>query len=214
VELLRDLLAFPGRTKFRWKNRRRARISDQLQRSLKDGYDKAKAHGLEAYADVYNVALFIALAERDTSAYSEAIFVARSEWHRQFHARGLAVLLFELSEDLPELLGGKYRARMRELSLEPSWFDRLNEATAKLAAFRREHTAFLKRVRTYVGAHRDHDAVAQLEVLTSLGPLDVYSLAPKLSVPLRELIAFNTELLGHLGKPSVVLQQLSKRPRP
>lgn len=211
LETLRNILALPSRIRHRWKNRRRLVVSASLQRTLKANCDKAKAHNLPTYVGIYNVGLFIAVAEQDVSTYSEAIVFARSEWHRKFHARGLAVLLLELSEDLPELLGKKYRNWLSELELGSEWTERLNNIGRQLSSFRKEHTPFLRRVRNYIGAHRDHDASTQLELIDSLDVLEVFRLGALLSVPLRGLMDFYTDLLAHMGRPSVILGQFGRR---
>lgn len=212
VELLRNVIAFPSRVRHRWKNRKRVAASTSLLQTLKSNGDKARAAGLPSYVGVYNVALYIAIAEHDLSTYSEAIVLARSEWHRKFHARGLAVLLFEVAEDLPELLGKRYRQWLTDFGLASEWLERLNAITKTLAVFRKAHEPFLSKVRNYVGAHRDHDAYAQFELLQSLDVLEVFRLAASLSEPIRGLVAFHTDLIQVMGKPSVILSQMYRRP--
>lgn len=212
VELLRNILALPGRLRHRWKNRKRHAASASLKRTLKSNGEKALAIGLPSYAGVYNVALYVAIAEHDLCTYAEELVFARSEWHRKFHARGLAVVMFEVAEDLPELLGKQYRAWLRELDAPSTQIERLNAIGKSLSAFRKAHEPFLANVRNYVGAHRDHDAFVQLEVLEKLDVLEVFRLAPELSKPINALVSLHTDLLEFMGKPTVMLNQLARRP--
>lgn len=210
LELLRNALALPGRLRHRWKNRRRLSASASLQRTLKINGDKAAVAGLASYRGIYNVALYVSIAEQDLSTYAESLVFARSEWHRKFYARGLAVLLFEVAEDLPELLGKQYREWLMDIQASADYLQRLNVIGKSINAFRKAHEPFLGRVRNYVGAHRDHDAFAQYEVLHNLDVLEVFQLAPRLSEPIRALVAFHTDLLRHMSDPSIVLRQLAK----
>lgn len=210
METLRNILATPSRLRYRWKNRRRVAASASLQQSLKSNCDKAKAANIPTFAGIYNVGLFVAIAEQDISTYAEAIVFARSEWHRKFHARGLAVLLTELSEDLPELLGKQFRGWLSDIQLGDDQTVRLNTIGRELSSFRKQHHAFLSRIRNYVCAHRDHDASVQLDLIGALDVREVLRLGSQISVPLRGLIAFYQDLLIHMGRPRVIIGQLKR----
>ena len=67
MELLRNALAFPGRLRHRWKHRKRGAASASLQKTLQVCGENAKATGLPSYAGIYNVALYIAIAEHEMS---------------------------------------------------------------------------------------------------------------------------------------------------
>lgn len=211
MELLRNFIALPSRLRHRWKNRKRVAVSTDLQRTLKINGEKAREAGLHSFSGIYNVALYIAIAEHDMSTHGEAILHAPSEWHRKFHARGLAVLLFEVAEDLPTLLGKQYRQWLNDLQLAPNWLARLNTITKSIAAFRKAHEPFLSKIRNYLGAHRDHDAYAQFELLENLDVLEVFRLAATLSESIRSLIAFNHDLVRVMGNSSVILSQFARR---
>jgi hypothetical protein len=210
MELLFQIFMFPRRIAFRWKNRTRLQQSDALTKILRSRCDDARRADSEAYRGLYNVGLFVVLLERDISAYSESIFFARSEWHRQFHARGLALLLHEAAEDLPQLLGKQYRQWMRDLNLGEVWFDALNSIGKKLSCFRKAHGDFLYDVRNYVGAHRDHDAITQIDTMAKFNSIDVYRLAAELSEPVRDVVAFYTRLLQYMHNPIVMIRHVAR----
>ncbi len=209
MEPLLQLFLIPGRLRFRWRNRKRQRVTENLKQTLRARCEEATRASSKTYRGLYNVGLFVALLEQDISAFSECIYFARSDWHRQFHARNLAVLLFEGAEDLPELLGKEYRAWLKEISAD-TLVDHLNQIHSKFSSFQRKHGPFLKEVRTYVGAHRDHDSLVQLELMSRFTALDVYRLGAEFSVPLRELINFYMKLLAHMHDPLVMLQAAAR----
>jgi hypothetical protein len=200
----------PKRARFRWRNRKRREITEFLINTLQKRCDEARRAGVQSYLTIYNVGLFIALFEQDLSAYSEGIFFARSEWHRQFFARGMAVLLHEGATDFPEMLGKAYRKCILDLDLESHWIDKLNKIGSQLSLFRKSHVEFLSEVRNYVGAHRDHNALTQIEVLAKFTAFDVYKLGADFSQPLRDLTHFYIGLLTRLHQPSVMLRSVLK----
>lgn len=210
MEWLLQLLLIPNRIRFRWRNRKRRKITENLIVTLKKRCDEAIHANIPAYVGIYNAGIFVALLEQDISAYSENIFFAKSEWNRQFFARGLAVLLHEGAEDLPQLLGKQYREWLDVLELDERWIKVLNEIGSKLSRFRKSHTPFLKEIRNYVSAHRDHDASAQLDILSDLKAIEVYRLGAEFSEPLRDLVAFYIQLLTYMNNPAVMLRQVAK----
>ena len=72
------------------------------------------------------------------------------------------------------------------------------------------HSAFLGKVRNYVGAHRDHNASAQLEVMSDFRTIDVYKLGAEFSEPLRNLVDFYIQLFTYIHSPAVMLYQVAK----
>jgi hypothetical protein len=210
LELFLQAQLFPKRIRFRRQNRNRRKVTESLLLVLKERYDEATRANVPTYIGVYNVGLFVVLLEQDISAYSESIFFARSEWHRQFYARGLAVLLYEGAEDLPQLLGKKYREWIADLELNSQWVTALNNIGAKLSRFRRSHSDFLSDVRNLVGAHKDHNTSAQLDVFANLKAVDVYRLGAEFSEPLRNLIEFYIRLLTYMHNPAIMMRQVAK----
>jgi hypothetical protein len=184
-------------------------VTESLKQTLRTRCEEASRANSTSYRGLYNVGLFVALLDQDISAFSECIYFARSEWHRQFHARNLAVLLFEGAEDLPELLGKQYRAWLKEIAADPL-IDPLNQIHSKLTSFQKKHGPFLKEVRTYVGAHRDHDSLAQIDLMSRFAALDVYRLGAEFTVPLRELVDFYMKLLTHMHNPIVMLKAAAR----
>src|SRR5437868_927418 len=115
MNLLLRIFLIPGRIKHQWKNRNRLTVTTGLIATLKKNCEDAQNHGFKSYAVAYNAALFMVLVEQDLSAYSAALYYANSKWHQQFAARGMAVLLYEMVEDIPEVLGKDYRQSLRDL---------------------------------------------------------------------------------------------------
>jgi len=70
-------------------------------------------------------------------------------------------------------------------------------------------------IRQFVGAHRDDDAGAQLDILDVPQPLEVYRLAGNFYVPLTALADFQIRLTLVVGNFEVLLtQHLKESPSP
>jgi hypothetical protein len=210
MNLLLRLLLVPGRFRHRWKNRKRAAVTAGLITTLKKQCEDAHKHGFKSYALTYNAVLFMTLVEQDLSAYSSALYFANTKWHQQFAARGMAVLLYETAKDIPEILGKEYRQALRDLGLGDSWLQALNKSVTGFNTFKIEHASFLNTVRTYVGAHKEKNALAQLAVLEALDHMEIYRLGAKFSVSLNSLVEFQMALLTYLKNPLVMLKEAGK----
>lgn len=210
MNLLLRLFLIPGRIKHRWKNRNRLKVTEGLIAVLQKQCQDARKHGFKNHAVVYNGALFVVLLEQDLSAYSAALYYANTKWHQQFAARGMAVLLYEGTEDIPAVLGKDYRNALHDLGLDDSWRQSLNSSMAGFNRFKQEHASFLKGIRNYVGVHRQKDALAQLEVLKVLDHMEVYRLGTKFSEPLRSLVDFQIKLLEYVKRLGVLVREAAK----
>lgn len=100
MEWLFQSLMFFKRRRFRKEFAEKMPILEGIISTLRNKCEETENNGMSSYYGLYNVSLFTALLQRDIETYSEAIFMARSEWHRKFHSRNLAVLLYEAAVDL------------------------------------------------------------------------------------------------------------------
>jgi hypothetical protein len=109
-------------------------------------------------------------------------------------AKHEAVLLYESAEDLTQLLGKRFRDAAIALGASADQQKRLNEASASLNEFWRQHREFLDDIRQALAAHREHDALLYAEKLDALKPLEVMRLAAEFSGHLERVIAVLVEL--------------------
>jgi len=206
-EFLLQIYIFPKRLIYRWRNRNRQKISEDAIAAVRALLEEAHNCGSDNYVAVHNVGLYILLLERDLSAYSALLFYSKTNWHRQFAARGMAVLLFEVGEDILQLLGKDYYHCLTDLGLGQPWHDELRCIKSGFNQFWREHRKFLKDVRNYVGAHREKDALKQIEFLDGLDPVEVYKLGASFSEPLNDFVKFQIKLTQYTKHPGVMLKE-------
>ena len=212
--LLLPIVMIPVRLRFWWRNRHRLRIWEDAVASTRKIYDRAGNLGLEKHRRIYNVSLYVLLLDFDLFCLSSDMINAKNHWRRKFVARQMAVLLYEAVEDLPALLGGDYRNALTAIGVESSVISELNAITKQLAQFRQEHASDLQEIRNLAGAHRDHNAGAQLVLLDTLEPLHVYKLGANLSGSIRLLADWLVNLTLATGRREVVFQEYLKKGQP
>ena len=148
-----------------------------------------RERGWNTHADLWNIALHINLAAHDLSVQVWALCVERDIWARRLAARHVALMAFEISEDLTHLLGGSIRQALSSLGVLAMYESTLRGSKAPLNEFWRDHSQSLKNIRIVAAAHRDPDGLRLLDVTERLD--------------LQELIQVGLQLNGiltdHLG---------------
>lgn len=168
---------------------------DEVQKQM----EKAREAGFSSFAGVHNVSLYLLLLDQDLQDYVLQFTKANGHGQRVFAARGLAVLLYEAAEDIPELFGKQYRALLSKFSVPDDIMALLNDGVGRVNAFKKQNADALKKIRSYVGAHRDKDAAKQIEVLAAIEPFAVFSMAPALTVGLSKLLETQTQITAYFG---------------
>ena len=162
--------------------------------SLRARLEDAKRANWPTYVELYDLALVISLVDQDISAFSECMVSAPSLWHRQFHARYLAILLCDAAERLPGLLGNGLKC-VRDLDIGAHWTKDLGAIRSLIVKFKSDNYESLKQIRNNVGAHRHREALSQITLMESLDPDQVHAMAAQLSDAMLGLIVFYTRLL-------------------
>lgn len=191
--------------------RERKRISaiEGAIKSIRREYDRAKKNRMPHFQRVYNVGLYILVFEYDFSILkNDALFAVRP-WKKNFVARQFAVLLYEASHDLPELLGKEFRESLRTLPLTDSDWANLNAILKRINEFKKEHHSQLNTLRNYVGAHRDKDAGKQLEIIDNVNLLDMADLAVQFYAAMSGLVPLLTKITLSLGDLKVIFKHMT-----
>jgi hypothetical protein len=143
---------------------------------------------------ILNVGMYLLMLDQDLAYFTDDLVCAIGERRRTFCAKHEAILLYEAAEDLPQLLGRRFREATRTAGASVSQMERLNSVSSALSAFWTTHRVFLGDIRNAVGAHREHDAQRYVERLDTISPIDVMRCAAALSGLLDELVRVLTEI--------------------
>jgi hypothetical protein len=157
---------------------------------------------------IYNAGLYVLVFEYDIAILkNDALFAIRA-WKKNFVARQLAVILYEVAHDLPELLGKDFRVSLKTLPLTDADWETFNGIMKLINKFKTEHRDLLNELRNFVGAHRDKDAGKQLEIIEKVDLLKMLELSGQFYVAVRELVPFLTKLTLSLADWRLILKHM------
>ena len=132
-----------------------------------------------------NAFLYISLHGQDMAVLAEDFGAARAHARKRVYARVLALQCVEFFDDVPKLIKDTVHSDAALLgALEGR---ALLDATARLRPIRRKYEILLRTIRNASIAHRDLDAIKQLESMTAIDVLQFFRL-------LSEMYAWRTEL--------------------
>ena len=196
-----------------WK-REKVRIPE-LQKTIdviKREHKRAFDLNLQHYARFYNISLFILIMEHDMSVLiQQSVRANTREWERKYIARQIAVLLYEMSEDIPQILGKEFRESLKTFPLWDEAEKERGQISKNLNQFKVSHGKMLGEFRNFATAHRDHDAAKQMAIIDNLDSDNIYKLVGDFYDIVNPLVPFITRMTRILGNPSVMVHYLSER---
>jgi hypothetical protein len=169
---------------------------------------KARNVKAENICAVYNVALYLLLLDQDLAYLTDDLVCAIGDRRRRFVAKHEALLVYEAAEDLPQLLGKRFREAVTALGVPDQLARALDDVSSDLNAFWRQHRDFLGSIRKAVAAHREHDALSYQELLDKIEPLAVMQRAAELSALLQRLIGALTQVALLTASPAAILRDM------
>ena len=125
VPLLRRPMIWWKLRDYRRAERARGPARESALRTLRREYVRARDAGMADYADIHNLGLFVVSLDQDLAAAFHSSVHEHVAARRSFHVRQLACLLYEAADDLPQLLGRKFRSTLKRLALWDGALDEL-----------------------------------------------------------------------------------------
>jgi len=149
---------------------------------------------------LWNAAGYVNVCSYDLVTILAPSVFDRHKWHSRHQARQAAVLMYEACDDLPVLLGKKFRESLRILGAPDDMFVALNNARIPLDGFKNENSARLKDIRVHACAHRDHELSQQIRIIRQLDPMEMQSLSMRFDSILNDLGAYMQKTLTWSSK--------------
>lgn len=205
---IETVVLFRNRLRARAEARKRRKIRNQALASVRQTLQQATDIGAGNIRTVFNVALYLLHIDQDLAYFTTDMVEAIGDRRRAFVAKHEAVLLYEAAEDIPQLLGKKFRDAIAALSVSPQRVQAINAVSADLNRFWRTHREFLGRIRNVLAAHREQNALAYAQALDSIKPLEVMHRAAELSQLLEILVQQITAMGQITSSPSVILMDI------
>lgn len=176
-----------------------AQCGEEMRRTTAD----IRTRGWKTHEAVWNPCLFLNTVAYDLSILVHDLAYEREDWKRRFIARSLALVLYEVAEDIPAVFGRSFRDSLGTLGVQESMAAAVTVATKRIAQFWNQHSVLLRDIRIISAAHREHDAITLLETIERI---DVFA-----------LLGLGLDLAHHLNKlgsasQAVVTYTASVRP--
>lgn len=144
-----------------------------------------------------NICLYVLLIDQDLSELMNDMVHAIGPHRRKHIARQLAVLLWEATDDLTQLLSTNYRRSLEKFELPAEWMEEFNLSVSRLGAFKRANRDVLSNIRNMVAAHREKDAITQYHTMCDIDALDVTRLGPQFQAAVDPLIPLMIKIMSH-----------------
>jgi hypothetical protein len=170
----------------------------------------AANNGLPHVQKVSNLSLYLLLMDRDFAILKVDMVAATFDGRRMnFIARQMAVMIYEATDDLKEMLGKDFRSSLTVLKTPQADFEELNRIHSRICCFANDHEKLLNELRNVVAAHREKDAIQYLKVCESLEPSEIFELGGDFHDILNELIRLLTRITRRVGKNSANVTNVS-----
>jgi hypothetical protein len=163
---------------------------------MKTTISTLRDRGWKTHEPIWNAALFLNTVSYDLSIGVVELVYERDVWKRRLIARSLALLLFEIGEDIPAVFGKKFRDASTALGVSEIQLNSVGAETKKVSAFWNENRALLKEIRTIAAAHRDHDAIALHESIDGIDLFGLLGLGVELSSMMNSLGAATQPIIN------------------
>ena len=187
-----------------------AQIEDILP-TIESQWLKAKELGLAKYSTLYNSMSFLLLLHYDFAvlAYNHATEV--DERKQNLYARQLCLLIHEALEDVPTVFGSSFRKAASSLPNGDSYISAISAVLKTLSDIRKANRGPIAEIRNFVVAHRDHDALKQLEIMRKIDNLWLMSVSSQFTDFLGKMANALTPLLLGMGDKATIFKHVLGR---
>jgi hypothetical protein len=205
---IETVLLFRNRLRMRSDARKRMKIRIQALTSVRKTLEHATTMRAQNIQVVFNVALYLMQLDQDLAYFTTDMVQAVGDRRRAFVAKHEAVLLYEVAEDVPQLLGKQFRGAIAALSIPEEQVQLIKAVSSDLNRFWREHRVFLGTIRNVLAAHRERDALTYARALDAIEPLEVMHRAAELSELVELLVQQLIAVVRLTSSPTAVLTDI------
>jgi hypothetical protein len=214
--LVENIIFLPMRIRSCIRSHSKYKVRTKALNMARQDLEKFTKLGIENHRIIFNVALYLLLLDQDLADFTDYIVNSTGDRKRAFIAKHEAVLLYEASEDVMQLLGREFRDSIKALGISEEQLGKLNVASSDINDFWQKNRAFLGKIRNMIASHREQNALHYLEKLEQLKPLEVMKYAVDLSEHIEKLVSVLTNVvLASSSQRAIILDMLesSKKKR-
>lgn len=184
-----------SRVTLTFRERKKNKVLKATLETFKREAERANTKGNECTQALMNMGLFYLLAENDIQAIKIDALTHPDEWKRKLSLRIILLTIYEW--DMGKVAGKNLKALLSRSSVPEEVQNELFEALRTLKRAQRKAAKILHQPRNSVIAHRDANALAQVETIENLNAKEVFGAA-------EEFYASSDRFMGAFSK--VLLQ--------
>lgn len=128
---------------------------------------------------LWNAAGFINMSSFDLKVITKEMNFSTNEWAKRYFARQACQLIYELTNDLFEVLNKDFEKEIDKLTNNETIKISLKTIRRDLNQFKEIYFTKLKEIRNVASAHRDKDISLQFEIIESISWTDTINMTSK-----------------------------------
>lgn len=141
----------------------------------------------KTHEGIWSPCLFLNTVYYDLSILVADLAFERHEWKRRFIARSLALLIFEIGEDIPSVFGKNFRNSCIAIGVSTCAIDQIGNSLKALNTFYIANQKVLKKIRTISSAHRDHDPILLNDTIEGLDLFELLGIGLEIGNKMHDL---------------------------
>jgi hypothetical protein len=205
------VLRFYLRIKLHIGERRRKKILDKTFDTIVSEAKKAKKREFHATSEIFNIALYFLLAEKDIQALKIDALTHPNKWKRNLNLRVMLLVMHEwdMSKVAP---ANKMNAIYENANISEELRREMSLALRVMNKAQTKAKKLLSKIRHSTIAHRDADALLQYRTIVSLDAIEALKI---LATFYESIDLFNTalpKLMLASSHPTALLKQYGKKP--
>ena len=202
------ILAIP-KSRLRKASRTKLKAAVRALKQVRETRAKLTKYNMPDVLVLYDVSQFCIMYAADLTVLTRDMICREDSWESRLYARLLAMTMLECAEDLPAVLGKKFRQSLAAVVPDDRHRRRLSEITKRLSDFRKRHERELRHIRRIAAAHRDHDPNLLISMIEQLDTQRLMTIAGELHDLQTEFARAMTEVFLSVNSVREVLKSFS-----
>jgi hypothetical protein len=203
------ILAAP-RHRLRKASRKKLNAAVRALEQVRETRAKLTKYNMPDVLELYDVSQFCIMYAADLTVLTRDMACHQDWWESRLYARLLAMTMLECAEDLPAVLGKKFRDSLAVVVPDDRHRERLSKITSDLSDFRKRHERELRDIRRIAAAHRDHNPSLVISLIEQLDTQALLSMAGELQELQTEFSLAMTEVFLGINAVREVLKHFSR----
>lgn len=210
LHLIESAILAAPRRRLRKASRKKLDAAVRALEQVRATRTKLAKYDMPDVLELYDVSQFCIMYAADLTVLTRDMACRRDWWENHLYARLLAMTMLECVEDLPAVLGKKFRKSLASVVPDDGHRQRLSKITKRLSDFRKRHESQLRDIRRVAAAHRDHDPNLLISLIEKLDIQELITMAGELQDLQTEFAQAMTDVFLGINAVREVLKCFSR----